>query len=80
LEAPKHSDQLDFQDVEHDPSLSHDAVISTPALAGGLLQIAAPGAGALSFDNRAKRTAPYSNAAVTCEAEFEPRKVGENPP
>jgi putative oxidoreductase len=34
-------------------------------MAGGLLQIAAFGAGALSVDNRAKRTAPYANAAVT---------------
>jgi putative oxidoreductase len=34
-------------------------------MAGGLLQIAAFGAGALSIDNRMKRTAPYANAAVT---------------
>jgi putative oxidoreductase len=34
-------------------------------MAGGLLQIAAFGAGALSIDNRAKRTSPYANAAVT---------------
>ncbi|APG08953.1 putative membrane protein YphA (DoxX/SURF4 family) [Bradyrhizobium elkanii] len=34
-------------------------------MAGGLLQIAAFGAGALSIDNRAKNTAPYTEAAVT---------------
>src|SRR5437899_10192258 len=34
-------------------------------MAGGLLQIAAFGAGALSIDNRAKNTAPYAEAAVT---------------
>jgi putative oxidoreductase len=34
-------------------------------MAGGLLQIAAFGAGALSIDNRAKGTAPYAGAAVT---------------
>lgn len=34
-------------------------------MAGGLLQIAAFGAGALSIDNRAERTAPYAGAAVT---------------
>lgn len=34
-------------------------------MAGGLLQIAAFGAGALSIDNRAKNTAPCTEAAVT---------------
>jgi putative oxidoreductase len=34
-------------------------------MAGGLLQIAAFGAGALSIDNRAKRTASYAAAAAT---------------
>jgi putative oxidoreductase len=33
-------------------------------IAGGLLQIATFGAGALSFDNRAKRTTSYAGAAV----------------
>jgi putative oxidoreductase len=33
-------------------------------LAGGLLQIAAFGAGALSIDNRAKRTASYAGATA----------------
>ena len=34
-------------------------------MAGGLLQIAAFGAGALSIDNRAKGTASYAGATVT---------------
>ena len=34
-------------------------------MAGGLLQIAAFGAGALSIDNRSKRAAPYAGATVT---------------
>ena len=34
-------------------------------MAGGLLQIAAFGAGALSIDNRAKSTGSYAGAAVT---------------
>ena len=34
-------------------------------MAGGLLQIAAFGAGALSIDNRAKGTAAYAGATVT---------------
>ena len=34
-------------------------------MAGGLLQIAAFGAGALSIDNRAKSTASYAGATVT---------------
>jgi putative oxidoreductase len=34
-------------------------------MAGGLLQIAAFGAGALSIDNRSKRTASYAAAAAT---------------
>ncbi|MET4388322.1 putative oxidoreductase [Bradyrhizobium sp. F1.4.3] len=34
-------------------------------MAGGLLQIAAFGAGALSIDNRTKHVAPYGEATVT---------------
>lgn len=34
-------------------------------MAGGLLQIAAFGAGALSIDNRVKRAAPYAQAVVS---------------
>ena len=37
-------------------------------MAGGLLQIAAFGAGALSIDNRAKNTAPNATSAVSTEA------------
>ncbi len=42
-----------------------DSLLKNVMMAGGLLQIAAFGAGALSIDNRAKNTAPYTEAAVT---------------